>query len=104
MSSALRMVLLLVAAVLLAVVGVIGLVTDVSTKPNPTLRSVSCGTSVSRIDYGTGGYGMLCDDAIMARRGWAYTALLLSVLGAAVALATPFRPTNTTSDATPPAA
>lgn len=104
MSPALRMVLLLVAAVLLAVVGAIGLVTDVSTEPNPRLRSVSCGTSVSRVDHGTGGWGMLCDDAIMNRRMWAYSALLLSVLGAAIALATPFRPTDTTSGATPPAA
>jgi hypothetical protein len=96
-SSALRMVLLLVAAVLLAVVGAIGLVTDVSTKPNPRFPSVSCGTSVSRIDYGTGGRGMLCDDAIVGRRMWAYGALLLSVLGAAVALATPLRPTDATS-------
>ncbi|WP_157620888.1 hypothetical protein [Saccharothrix sp. NRRL B-16348] len=98
------MALLLVAAVLLAVVGTIGLVTDVSTEPNPTLPSVSCGTSVSRIDHGTGGYGMMCDNDIMDRRFWAYTALLLSVLAAAVSLATPFRPTDTTSDATPPAA
>ncbi len=104
MSSALRMVLLLVTACLLAVVGAIGLVTDVSTKPNPRFPSASCGTSVSRIDYGTGGRGMLCDNAIMGRRGWAYSALLLSVLGAAVALVTPFRPTDTTGDATPPAA
>ena len=104
MSSTLRMVLLLVAAVLLAVVGAIGLVTEVSTEPNPRLPSVSCGTSGSRIDHGTGGYGMLCDNAIMNRRMWAYSALLLSVLAAAVALATPFRPTDTTSDATPPAA
>jgi NO-binding membrane sensor protein with MHYT domain len=103
-SSALRTVLCLVAAVLLAVVGAIGLVTDVSTEPNPTLPSVSCGTAVSRIDHGTGGWGMSCDNAIMDRRMWAYSALLLSVLGAAVALATPFRPTDTTSDATPPAA
>ncbi|MEO6083051.1 MAG: hypothetical protein ABIQ18_08080 [Umezawaea sp.] len=98
------MVLLFVAAGLLAVVGVIGLVTDVSTEPNPRFPSISCGTSVSRIDHGTGGSGMACDYAITNRRGWAYTALLLSVLSAAVALATPFRPTDTTGDATPPAA
>ena len=100
MSSALRMVLLLVAAVLLAGVGAIGLVTDVSIKPNPRFPSISCGTSVSRIDYGTGGRGMLCDNAIEGRRIWAYGALLLSVLSAAVALGTRLRPT----DATPPAA
>lgn len=104
MSSALRTVLFLFAAVLLAVVGAIGLVTDVSTEPNPHLPSVSCGTSASQIDHGTGGYGMLCDDAMTDRRAWAYTALLLSVLGAAVALATASRPTDTLSDATPPAA
>lgn len=104
MSSALRMVLLLVAAVLLAGVGAIGLVTDVSIKPNPRFPSISCGTSVSRIDYGTGGRGMACDDEIMNRRGWAYTALLLSVLSGAVAHAISFRLTGTTGDATPPAA
>lgn len=104
MSSALRMVLFLVAAVLLAVVGAIGLVTDVSTESSPRFPSISCGTSAHRIEHGTNGLNIPCDDAIMKRLGWVYTALLLAVLSAAVAHATPLRPTDTTGDATPPAA
>ena len=104
MSSALRVVLRLVAAVVLAIVGMVGLDTDVSTKPNPRSTSFSCGTPVSRIDYGTGGRGMACDYEITNRRGWACGALLLSVLGGVVALVGAFRPTDTIGDATPPAA
>ena len=104
MSSAPRMVLFLAAAVLLAVAGAIGQVTDVSIGPSPRIPSINCGTSTSRIDHGTNGLNIPCDDAITNRLGWVYTALLLSVLSAAVAHVTPSRFTDTTGDATPPAA
>ncbi|MEV0679255.1 hypothetical protein AB0I60_22305 [Actinosynnema sp. NPDC050436] len=100
---------LLVAAGLLVVVGVVGLVTDVSADIPSTMASTysgpsGCGSAFSRIDRGTGGLGILCDDAIAARRAGSIAALLLGVVGAVVVFAKRSRSTDTTGDATPPAA
>ncbi len=99
---------ILIAASLLAIVGLIGVVADVSISSDSIVISdVSCGNALGVLDTPPAGapadWRSQCEDAVASRQVWAWGSLAVGLLAAVVVLAMGFSTTRREDSATPPA-